>query len=329
MNGAPVSQTSPIVRFLRCGIDTDLYCINMQAVRGIQRLDQLQQHKGQAAGSVGVVQYGTVTLPVYSLAACLGQPVMPPSTLAKVLILQTMRQAWALLVERVEGTLEVAPQAVLPLPKVARNLRAPLFDGVVYDADVMRLVLAPAGLHPHAATDVAVLQAAVAAPEPLPAPGKIPPAPRRTGTLLCFTTEEPAAQSWPLTFGLSLSQVIRMQQTPGLLKVPRAIQAVLGLVDWQGIPLAVLDLSRSLGGRATPLRADDRLLIARAATQRAFVGFLVRPRVHMRSLPIAHQPSQRALPLHDAFVRGRFDLEHETLVIPDIDGLCRPQEELS
>ncbi len=327
MNGQPMSPASSTVRFMRCGVEAEVYCLPMTVVRSIQRLDHVQQQDGQAAGLVGVVPYGTATLPVYSLAARLGRPAAPLSATAKVLILQTPQQTWGLLVERVEGTFDVAAHAILPLPTVARNLRAPLFDGVVYEADTMRLTLAPAGLHPHGALDAAALRAAAAAPEPLPAPGKIPPAPRYTGALLCFSTGELSQEPWPLTFGLSLSQVIRMQPTLALLQIPGAEPAVLGLVDWQGIPLAVVDLYHRLGGGSTPVRTDDRLLIVRAAQHRAFVGFPVRPQVHMRTLPIAHQPSQRTLPLHETLLRGVFNLADATLIIPDIDGLCRPQEE--
>jgi purine-binding chemotaxis protein CheW len=150
-----------------------------------------------------------------------------------------------------------------------------------------------------------------------------------TGKIICFSTADSPVQASAITFGLSVSQVPCVLQSFSLLPVPGAAAFVLGLVDWQGYPLAVIDLSRRLGGAASPVMSDSRLLIARASTRQAFVSFPVRPQMRVRSLPMAHRPSVRALPLQEALLRGKFDLTNETLVIPDIDSLLAPQEKPS
>lgn len=327
MNSLATTPSTQPQRFIRCVVNAETYCLTMAAVRSIQRLDHVQMHAPRAGGQVGTVPYGTATLPVYHLATRLGHAAAPPPATAKVLVLQTPQRTWALLVDRVEGTIDVPQHAVLPLPRIARNLQAPVCDGVVSHADTLYLSLAPVGLHPAAAQDVDGLRALAAAPEPLPAPGSLPPVPKQTGKMLCFQTGDMASQPTPLLFGLSLSQVIRTQPAPTCLPLPGAAPAVLGLVAWQGIPLAVVDLAQRLGGTPTPLRPDDRLLIARVARLRAFVGFPVRPQVSIRSLPLPYRPSTRRLPLHDVGLYSHFELAHETLVIPDIDRLYQAQEE--
>lgn len=323
MNAMTLEPPTQPLRFLRCVVNTATYCLNLAAVRSIQRLEQVRQHAPEPGGKVGVIASSRGALPVYHIATRLGQPAAVPQASAKALILQGSQQAWALLVDRVEGTLEVPRHAVVPLPTMARNPRAPWWDGVITHAGNMYLSLAPAGLAPHATPDAATLRTLATAPEPMPGPGSIPPVPRHTGKLLCFRTGDATVPLTPLLFGLSLSQVVRTQQAPAVLPLPGAAPAVLGLVEWLGVPLTVLDLAHGLGGPPALRQVDDRLLIARAARQCAFVGFLIRPQVTIHTLPMAHRPSTRTLPLRPAFLRGCFELEHDTLVIPDIDRLCQ------
>lgn len=261
-------------------------------------------------------------MPVCSLSACLGVAHESPTPTAKLVLLSAPSRLWALLVDRVDGFIDVASEAVFPLPAMLRRPAGMLFDGVVYHAGEAMLTLLPAGLHPDLAQHPAAQP-----PEVLPVLSSAPPAPSTTGKLLCFTTAVQAQQEPPVTFGLSLSQVVRMQQAPALLQVPGAAPSILGLMQWQGAPLAVIDLSARLGGPATAVMPNSRLLIARATGRRAFVSFPVRPQVQVRHLPLAHQPCTRPLPLHASLTRGTFDCANEILVIPDIDGLCAPQEE--
>jgi chemotaxis signal transduction protein len=116
-------------------------------------------------------------------------------------------------------------------------------------------------------------------------------------------------------------------QSFSLLPIPGAAAFVLGLVDWQGYPLAVIDLPHRLGGATSPVRPDSRLLIARASTRRAFVGFPIRPNVKMYSLPLAYHASVRRLPLQESLIKGKFDAVNATLVIPDIDHLLEITKE--
>jgi chemotaxis signal transduction protein len=312
---------------MRCVVAEQTYGLRMSWVRGVQRTEQLRRHDRPQGGTIGWLPQRPDDIPVCSLGARLGYTHDVNLSTAKIILLNTPSQPWAVLVERIEGIIEVASDAVFPLPAIVRNPAAPLFDGVVYHAGAAMLTLMPDGLHPDLARRTAASQALMHIPEVLPALASMPPAPSTTGKLLCFTTTASAQQEPPMTFGLSLSQVVRMQQTPALLAVPGAAPHVLGLMQWQGAPLAVIDLGSRLGGPATVVMPDSRLLIARATTRRAFVSFPVRPQVQVRTLPLAHQPCTRPLPLHASLMRGRFDCANEILVIPDIDGLCAPQEE--
>jgi purine-binding chemotaxis protein CheW len=320
--------SSKVLRFMRCVIAEETYCLNMSWVRGIQRTEQFHQQQGAEGGVIGWYLSSSSKIPVFRLAAQLHRPYDAGQATGKIVVLNTQPQPWALLVERIESVMQVSAADVLPLPALARNPAAPFFDGVVKSPDGMMLSLVPEGLRPHAVTH-AVGASMASLPESFPPTVGTPAAAGNTGKIICFSTADDPAQASVIRFGLSVSQVPRILPLFPLLPVPGAAAFVLGLVDWQGYPLVVIDLSRRLGGAASPVMPDSRLLIARASTRQAFVSFPVRPQVRVRSLPIAHQLSARALPLQEALMRGRFDLTNETLIIPDIDSLLAPQEKPS
>ena len=320
--------SSKVIRFMRCVIADETYCLNMSWVRGIQRMEQFHQQQGAEGGVIGWYMSSAGKIPVLGLAAQLHRPYEAGQATGKIVVLNTQPQPWALLVERLESVMQVSTADVLPLPALVRNPAAPFFDGVVQSTDGMMLSLVPEGLCPQAATR-AVGASMASRSEICPPTVGTHAAAGHTGKLICFSTADSPVQASAITFGLSVSQVPCVLQSFSLLPVPGAAAFVLGLVDWQGYPLAVIDLSRRLGGAASPVMPDSRLLIARASTRQAFVSFPVRPQMRVRSLPMAHRPSVRALPLQEALLRGRFDLTNETLVIPDIDSLLAPQEKPS
>ncbi|MGE3541023.1 MAG: chemotaxis protein CheW [Candidatus Tectimicrobiota bacterium] len=312
------------VRLLRCVVGAQTYGLHMAWVRGIRRLDEMRT-AAAAPGTTGWVGYEGQEVPVVDLAARLALP-HPASTQGKVVLCQTPSRYVGLLVERLDGMCDVPAAQLLPLPRLVRQAADPVIEGVVQQNGSMLLTLAPERLHPCAGS-VGAAMAPWPAPEFLPVLRRRPTAPGAQGAVLCFTMAEQPEGAWPLTFGLSLSQVAHMQQSPTLCPVPGTPPHVLGLVSWQGYPLAMIDLSRCLGGRPSVLAPDSRLLIARAATTPACISFPVRPQVRVRALPLPHRPSDRPLALQTSWLRGRFDLEQETLLIPDLDRLLIPQEE--
>jgi hypothetical protein len=87
-----------------------------------------------------------------------------------------------------------------------------------------------------------------------------------------------------------------------------------------------MDLSQRLGGAASASGMPRRLLVARAMSTHAYIGFPVQPDLQIRALPLPHRPSKQQTSLQASLIRGQFDLDRETLVIPDIDGILLPQE---
>jgi chemotaxis signal transduction protein len=150
-----------------------------------------------------------------------------------------------------------------------------------------------------------------------------------------------------------------------MIPVPATPAFVLGLVNWRGRPVPVIDLARRLGlapEAAPPANGRTHLIIARdksdvlpvpspalspvegavegdsskglvlslskgESNQGALVGFPVRPAIRVLHLPIPHRPCRRTLPLDQTLTRGIAELENETLVVPDIRGILRQEGE--
>jgi purine-binding chemotaxis protein CheW len=284
----------------------------MAQVRAIQRVDQLQRQTDDR-GLVGWLTEAQGKLPVFRLSTLLHQPDAAGRRRGKILLLKT--RPWGLLVDRVESVIQVAAHAVFPLPTIARNLAMDVFEGVVKYGDKMMLALSPEGLYPDAPVRVLSTLPTEHPLDMLYAVADMTVAPDSRKKIIMFTTTaEPS-----LTFGLSLSQVPQILRPLPLMPVPGAPAAVLGLVEWRGVPLPVIDLSRSLGGAASS--AHSRLLVARASTARLCVALPIYPQVNILDLPMAHHVSSQPVPLQEALLRGKFALPHTTLVIPDIDGI--------
>ena len=318
------SGSSNALRFLRCIVADATYCLSMAYVRGIRRCEEIQA-SNSPSGPLGWLPDASEKIPVFHLATLLGQPSTGDWRHGKVLVLKTVANPWGILVDRLESVIQVTASEVCPLPTVARNPAADYFEGVVQYNNTMLLALSPAGLAPNTPAGVAGTLPSVHTPESLYTSIGMTAAARARGKLVVFS----AAPDRRFAFGLSLSQVPQILQALPLLPVPGAAPYVLGLVAWRQVPLAVLDLYQRLGGPAVPMPSDGRLLIARAAGVRAFVGLAIRPQISLHSLPMAHRVSTRHVPLQESLLRGRFERENDLLLIPDIDRLLVTPDDAS
>jgi purine-binding chemotaxis protein CheW len=140
------------------------------------------------------------------------------------------------------------------------------------------------------------------------------------GQLVLFATTAPTPRARPLSFGLSLAQLLEVVELPTPLPVPGAPAWVLGLTEWRGRALPVLDLALRLGLPPSVIDRRARLLVVRASPKDA-VGVVVRPGVRVLSPQVRHRPCTRALTVTAGLCRGAFELAGETVVVPDLAAL--------
>jgi chemotaxis signal transduction protein len=320
---AAATATTPAAAALSlicCGLGAESYGIDMKWVRGIYGTDRMRRREGPN-GQIGTVEDATGEVPVFPLAQRIRRPESKDATIRHIVVFPGHGGHWGLLVDRVSRALH-ADRPLIPLaPAVTGG--APLFEGVLLIDDDMVLMLAPDKMSP---------VNGAAAPEPKHAaparpalthmePVEAVPAKQSAGRLVLFSTTDAAPSERPLTFGVSLAQVLEVLELLPVLTVPLAPPEVLGLVKWRNQPVPVLDLGMTLGLAPSPYDDRSRLIIMRVPHSTAKIGFIVRPTVRLVPLPTPHWPCQRALALPPSLVLGAVDLPEATVVVPDLGNI--------
>lgn len=316
-------QTTSL-QFLRCRVHDHVYYIDMSSVRGLRQVDQLVPQAGED-GLVGWILLQEQQTPVYRFSTILQRETTVHAHLSKILLFKEQIAPWALLVDHVEGVLDVTSEDVYLLPHVARNPAADFFLGIVKHQNRMYLIVSPEGLRPQYAASVHSSLASAVSLEAMYDLANIR-ASRfgGVGKLFLFATSPERA----ITFGVSLSQVVQVADPLPITPLPCAADYILGLVEWRGLPLPVLDLSKRMGNAPSMHGEHTRLLILRAVGGHSCIGVPIQPQVEIRTLPLDAPVSHRPVPLRRTLIRGQFALADTTLVIPDIDGVVTSEATL-
>lgn len=326
-----VSET---LQFIRCRAAGETYCLDMKWVESIERTDRLREShhtEGGEAGLIGWLSGVGDGVPVYGLAARLGQREETADELRRIVVLNSGKKSWGLMVESVSQVTNVNRASVAPLPAIARDPAKNFFGGVIETDDSLALLLAPERIGPDApnkpdaelASGYAVDERDRLSPRPqqrtdIAAPSNISSSP---GRILVFSLAEPAPNERALVFGLSVTQVPEVLNPLPVISVPGAPVYVQGIVRWRGLPVPVIDLAARLGLPPVSAQGQTRLMISCGTRKNSLLGFFIRPMVRSLQLPVIHRPSLRDVELEYALIKGLVELENETLVIPDIQRL--------
>ena len=331
LKGQPAPAPPALLRCLAGGLPL---CLDLADVARIERSDRLSPGPG-GEEPLGFLPAPGGRVPVWSLAGRLGLGEPSRRALSPVIVVRSSGRLWGLAVERlaraaVKGERQ-SEIAVSPLPPLAGDSRRGWFRGVVQLADGLALYLDPERLHPDAGPAYEETAAPAGPPDaPVPgaatAPPGLPPAaaraPRRArpeaGRLVVFSTS-PGGGS-PLSFALALSQVLEIARPQPLLRVPGSGDALLGIARLRGEALPVVDLQLRLGAGPSFFEGASRLLVARGSRSPQALCFPVRPDVRLLSVP----QEGRAVPasgVDGSLLRGAFETEGGTLLVPDLDRL--------
>lgn len=332
------SSAADSQQIIRCGVGAETYGLDMTWVQSVERVDRVRWNS--AGGSpAGWLPERAGDVPVFSLAERLRYHTAAKSgAQQRIVLLRSAQGAWGLLVDDVSQVTRVALKDVVKFPSFAGAETTDYFAGVLKASEGLTLLLSPERLHAAASSGDDATFAAVPAHETTtpyaaavprthmstPPSSSTPTAvlSRAGGRLVVFSVSEPEAGQRPLAFGLSVSQVLEVLSSPPLLPVPGAPPSVRGLVLWRDSPVPVIDLAARLGlPSGTNQDQSGRLLIARTAQRGALLAFQIRAATRMLRLPAPHLPSERDFPFDILLSRAAVELEHETLVIPDLQRL--------
>lgn len=291
-------------------LGNDAFCVDMRWLRGIERTERLQRNPGERPHGWLLGQ----DVPVFDTARELfPERLGEPGPTSRILDFDIDGQRVALLVDRVSRAFHADLQ---PMPTVARDPFQRI-QGVAIHDDRIHLVLAPLAIE---------TPEPVGNPEPEPSPSGSPnlddeltaPAAHQNGQLVTFSNRRSQADA--TRFALSLRQIAEILPPAPITRVPATPPWLLGLIDWRGRPVPVIDPSRRLGGGIT---ATERLLVVWTGHGNHTIALTSPSDVRMLNLPIDAKPLDPDidLPIDLSLTRGAFQLDGAPLIVPDVERL--------
>ena len=161
-----------------------------------------------------------------------------------------------------------------------------------------------------------------------PSPPGSPSPPPWQGRLLLFRTRHGETCEPPMRLALSITQVLEVTDLSTFDPVPGAPDLtpnfVRGLTLWRGQPLLAMDVDLRLGwpaktpGAASSSNSEDRLVVVQPP-QGPPVGLITTGASQLLRLPVAHRPAH--LPLPTDLTLGVYELDQETIFVPDLERL--------
>lgn len=280
-------------------IGDELYCLDREIIRNVCG-PELMRPNPRSGEPRGWLRIGAGEIPVYGFS-----PAVAPAS--KILILEAQGGPCGLIVDRIVGVTEVGPEHFYELPPCCGEAPLRIFSGVVNlnDRFVLRISRsfgsAPAPEHGQKLR--------------LPLPSEA-----ARGQALIFTTGEIRCGGLSVFFIVSLARAIELMEPAALTRVPGSDPHLLGLLNWRGHPLPLIDLSARIGlGRST-LAEDTCFLIVRSGRLGAF-GMPISAKLEVRSLPIPHEPFEEDLGLDGSLIKGAYRSGDSLLLVPDLESI--------
>lgn len=329
-------------RIIRCGIGSEAYCLEMSSVDSVGEASLVHWLPVSTDdGQVGTVVLGRDHVPVFSLAHRLGRPHLNGDERQHIVLLKTSLGRWALLVESVSRVLQVNLAHVHLVPSVALDTQKKLFKGVIVfprdrhelpaptsfagvetrrtrDSAEMALLLSPERLHPHSLPPEIEPEPEASAVtfEPTATTEAEVTKTKHRGQVMLLSVTDAEPDSRRCSFGLSLSQILEVVSSLEVVPVPHAPPYVQGIACWRDQPVPVLDLAARFG--LPSAIHEQRLVIARGSANGNLVAFPVESVIRSQRLPLASRPCQVPSGIRADLLRGAFELDSETLMIPDL-----------
>lgn len=141
--------------------------------------------------------------------------------------------------------------------------------------------------------------------------------------LMLFSPTPDTLADRPYLFGISASQVVEICRPMPVVPVPGANECVAGIVNWRGTIVPVLRMAEMVGLEGILPGQAQRLLIALTPNGRNLIGVQVLSAMRTEDLPIVNTPHPRSSEEIARYVHGSYELEHETLVMPNLNSMMQ------
>lgn len=316
---------SPSLTYTRCRVGGRDYGLNTIWILDIRSATDLTVDL-QNSGQVGWVKTMGQEIPIYDLAGRmrLKRPRFDPQQHRIILI--NAKPHFGVLVESLLPATEISASHVYSLPDFARNPEKDYIEGVVVTADGLLPLLDPLQIVP------------LFEPDPLKQPKfHYPPAhisdlqpswlnliaPPNIPALATFSLAEQEPSADPILYGLSGSQLLDMTPPAYITALPASAPHVIGLTQWHGLPLPLIDAGALLGRKGELQLTKQkvyRFLIVRDKNG-LLASLCVQDGVEVAEAPFASRQSEQARPYAHTAVRGLFEMAQQTVAVLDVSQL--------
>jgi len=312
-------QSTSDRRYLRCVVGAGTYCLPLEAVGAVRRLEDLRPNL-EGHRPAGWVQVSGREAPVFRLDSLMGVG-RSSSRLETFLVVGPKDDPWALGVDRISKPFASPREHRAAFPLVEGGVISPFFSGAALDGDRLVPILAVDRLR-----QTADGLAGVEPPARMPRPearqkSSVAVSRPEQWQLLVFSAN--GSTTGRTLLGVPLWLVSEVQRRPSILPLPGAISFVLGVSAWSRRTLPVLDLGLRLG-IADHVQSDpSRLVVVHAPDGSGSVGLCARSDVHLRRVDAGARGRRGSEGLDPSLTRAVFDLGDEPLVIPDLTLLIQ------
>jgi chemotaxis signal transduction protein len=309
--------------FLHCRLAQGSVVLPLSCIRGLEGIGRLQRlpRPGPLAGWLLGAE---PEAPVYDLSVLLGLPPTRPGRETTVVLYGCQSAASGLLVEAVIRT-EVAAASVLARPRLLDRPDLAAWAGAISVEGDLVPWLDPSRLHADLAACGPPREArAPAARRPLPRPPGAPAPAIVTFEALGEADGRGSDRGAGSSFALSLSQVVEVVDLAAPVPLPGGPGFLLGLVEWRGRAVPVVDLSVLLDGLPRGSAAPRRAIIARTLDPTDCVALAAAGEIRMRRLPLAGrllEPPAGARGQGRGALLGCVEIDGRSVRLPDLEHL--------
>jgi chemotaxis signal transduction protein len=313
-------------RYIPCAVGDGTCCLPLSAVLAIRRIDDFEPNP-DGHRPAGWVRVSGRRVPVLGLASLMG---LPGSTDRgeTFLVVGAEEEPWALGVDRIAKPFPSVARRPEAFPLVEGGAISPFFHGAALDGERLvpilaldRLRAAIDGRDPAPLSTSTLRRATDRAPRgALGRGGGV----EGDGHLLVFSTAADDAAS--ALVGLSLWSVTEVRRPATIWPLPGAVPCVLGIVEWHGGPLPVIDLGPRLGLDEGAATVPNRLIVVRSGGGTALAGLCARSDIRLRRMDAGARGRREADWPDPVLTRAVFELDGRPLVIPDLSLLIQDSD---
>lgn len=286
-------------------------------VHSILRADSVQLENG-LNGQIGKLLTKTRPVIVYSLA---NRFMMEQSCLGPVVVLNTVENRQAFMLEKVLGIVSKEQAKLHNLPKIFSHLPNNFFNGILEIEEELLLRIDPILITSEPKTNIN-LNTDNSINTDFTHLQKLPDASlwkESKKKIFVSNTGLYTEENKLILIGLSITQVCEVIEITKIFPVPCAPKHIIGLINYRNRPVTVVDIGYCLTQKHTTLTNINKLVIIQGFKIGELIAFPMGERVSMYDLPIKYKSCENNSLLNNKSVLAAFELEKSFLVIPNIE----------